>query len=227
MSESYVVVPPDSTGKKVRTIARTIGGAEVHDRVVEIASPTDGAVIDPRDISDRDTRGLGVVTLKGRQIATYSAAVAGSAVAANKHHLVIFNGTGSGKIIEILRVIISPEQTAAVTGYQMGYRLYRTTNAGSGGTAVTPNKMDTTNPDLPTQVTVWTNPTTAPTLTTLVAVGSVNPEETGSSGTPFPLYEAKPDEQPLTLREGEGVTVQQYATAGVGLFNVYIVFRVR
>jgi len=199
MSESFIQLPPDSTGKKSRTLLRTINGQQVHESVV---------------------------SLDGVSVPTYSAVVAGSAVAANKHHLVIFNGSGSGKIIEILRVMISAETTATVTGYNMGYRLIRTTSAGSGGVAVTVAKMDMQDPDLPTQITVWTNPTTAPSLGAVVAVGSVNPEETGGTSW-MPLFECLPHMKPLTLREGEGVTVQQYGTAGVGLFNVYVIFRVR
>jgi len=50
MSESYVRVPPDSTGKKLRAIERTISGETVLDEVLEIADPTTGDVIDPRQI---------------------------------------------------------------------------------------------------------------------------------------------------------------------------------
>lgn len=37
MSESYIQLPPDSTGKKLRTIAETIGPNVVHSKVVKIS----------------------------------------------------------------------------------------------------------------------------------------------------------------------------------------------
>jgi len=45
VSENYVQVPEDSTGKKLRTVQRTVGGNQVHDEIVEIARSSDGAAI--------------------------------------------------------------------------------------------------------------------------------------------------------------------------------------
>jgi len=205
MSEDYIQLPPDSTGKRVRALRRMIGDVDVYERVVALVEALTGEPFP-------------------KWYPTYSACVAASAVAANKHHLVIFNGSTS--IIRIIKIYLFPEQTATVTGYNMGYRLYRTTSAGAGGTSITVNKMDTTDPDLPSGVIVWTNPTTAPALSTLVSVASVNPEESGGAGYPSILYWWMPWEKPLTLRQNEGITVQQYGTAGVGLLNVVAVFQV-
>ncbi|MDW8042589.1 MAG: hypothetical protein RMJ75_07320 [Nitrososphaerota archaeon] len=164
-------------------------------------------------------------TLQAELFATYSAAVVASAAAADRHHLVIFNGSGSGRVIRVQKVVVSCETTAAVTGYPMGFRLRRVTTAGAGGTAVTVASMDTTDPSLPSAVTVWTNPTTAPTLGAVVAVVAINPEDTGGHSTEV-LYERGANQKPLTLRENEGFTVQQYSNAGVGSINVYAIFTV-
>jgi len=59
MSESYVRVPPDSTGKRLRAILRTILGVDVYDEVIELAYG--GTLIDPRDVSDRAARLLGII----------------------------------------------------------------------------------------------------------------------------------------------------------------------
>lgn len=205
MSEDYIQLPPDSTGKRVRALRRTVGGLDVYERAMVLAESLTGELIP-------------------RWYPTYSVAVVASAVAANKHHLVIFNG--STRIIRILRVYLYPEVTAAITGFPMGYRLIRTTSAGAGGTALTVNKMDTADPDLPAGVTVWTNPTTAPTLGPVIVAGATNPEETGGTSFPSILYEWWPWEKPLTLRTNEGITVQQYGTAGAGLINVVAIFQV-
>ena len=47
MSESYIQLPTDSTGKKARSIQRTVGENSVQDEVVEVARATDGTIIDP------------------------------------------------------------------------------------------------------------------------------------------------------------------------------------
>ena len=46
MSESYVQLPTDSTGKKLRTISHTVGANTVHDEVVEIADSSQ-TIVDP------------------------------------------------------------------------------------------------------------------------------------------------------------------------------------
>ena len=50
MSEGYIRVPPDSTGKKMRTTYRTVGDEEVH---MEVPSPC--IVIEGGENSDVDT----------------------------------------------------------------------------------------------------------------------------------------------------------------------------
>jgi hypothetical protein len=51
MSENYVQVPEDGTGKKLRTVQRTVGENQVHDEIVEIARSSDGAAISPAEKS--------------------------------------------------------------------------------------------------------------------------------------------------------------------------------
>ena len=48
MSESFVQVPPDSTGKKLRAVLRTISPNDVYEQSVGIT--VDGALVDPRSI---------------------------------------------------------------------------------------------------------------------------------------------------------------------------------
>lgn len=205
MSEGWIQLPPDGTGKRARALVRSVGGVEVYERAHVFVEPATGEPM-------------------FRWYPTYAACVAGSGVAANRHHLVIFNG--SNRVLRVMRVLLCPENTAAITGFWLGFRLYRTTTAGSGGTAITVAKMDTSDPDLPTGITVWTNPTTAPTLGPLVSTVGVNPEETGGCSTPTIAYEWLPWMKPLTLRTNEGITVQQYGTAGAGLINVVAIFQV-
>jgi len=46
LSESYVQLPVDSAGKKLRTVQRTVGANTVHDEVVEVAD-ANGNVTSP------------------------------------------------------------------------------------------------------------------------------------------------------------------------------------
>ena len=48
MNESYVQIPEDSSGKKMRTLSGSVDGNEVHSEVITIASPS-GSVLDPRE----------------------------------------------------------------------------------------------------------------------------------------------------------------------------------
>jgi len=199
MSESYIQLPPDSTGKRARTIRRTIGGVEVHDRVVAITEPG-GLIIDPRDSS-----------LFNKP--TYVVTVLQSSAGASKYHVLIYNPTNSTTVYAVTQVIISPALTATVTGYPMGFRIYRVTSY-SGGTAVTINKYDTQDPNPALQAV--TAPTSVTVTNLLMGVG-VNPEETGGSN--IFIWQYNGIGKPIILRPGEGITIQQYATAGVGAFD--------
>jgi hypothetical protein len=199
MSESYVQLPPDSTGKRLRTFLRSVLGVDVHEQVVQ---------------------------LEGKSVATYSFSAVGSAAGADKHHLTMFNAIGSGKVVEVLAVRVAMETTAAVTGFPARFNLSRTSSDATGGTPLSAVKLDTQNVALPAQISGQSAPTGAPTAAGVVTVGSVNPEETGGAPT-VDMYREDPGCQPLTLREGEGVTVQQYPTANAGAVSVHVLFRVR
>jgi len=47
MSEGYVQAPPDSSGKKLRTIVHD----EIHSQTVVLVDPTTGVPIDPRIVT--------------------------------------------------------------------------------------------------------------------------------------------------------------------------------
>lgn len=49
MSESYIQYPADGSGKKERTLKRTVGANEVHEEVIAVTDGS-GTVVDPRSI---------------------------------------------------------------------------------------------------------------------------------------------------------------------------------
>lgn len=151
---------------------------------------------------------------------------ASSAAAANRWHLIIFNGSTS--VVRITKIYVYPETTAAITGFPIGFRIFRTSSPGSGGTPLPINKLDTEDPDPPTGIIAMTNPTTAPSTTSLLCYVSTNPEETGGASYPSVLYEWHPErrERAITLRQNQGLGIQQYGTAGAGTFDFVVYFYV-
>jgi hypothetical protein len=93
-------------------------------------------------------------------------------------------------------------------------------SAVSGGTALTIVKLDNRDPAPPSGISAATGATVtlqeAP-----IAIFCLNPEETGSQGhVQFDVP------KPIVVAPSEGITIQQYATAGVGLFNAVVYFTV-
>jgi hypothetical protein len=190
MSEGYIQLPPDGTGKKARAIYQpdTDSYEEVQaSKPIEHENPV------------------------------YAVAVSASAVAANKHHLAIWNGSTS--YIRILKVIVSCHSTATVSGFIMQYIMQRA-SAVSGGTALTIVKLDNRDPAPPSGISAATGATVTLKEAPL-AIFALNPEETGA----FPYIQFDPP-KPIVVAPSEGITIQQYATAGVGLFNAVIYFSV-
>jgi len=190
MSESYIQLPVDSTGKKARAIYRSDLGSYEEAQVsksIECVNPV------------------------------YAVAVSASAVGASKHHLSIWNGSSS--YIRILKVIVAMHETATVSGYIMQYIMQRASVV-SGGTALTIVKLDNRDPALPSGISAATGATVtlkeAP-----IAIFALNPEETGA----FCQIQFDPV-KPIVVAPNEGITIQQYATAGVGLFNAVVYFSV-
>ncbi|MEM4847783.1 MAG: hypothetical protein QW794_08510, partial [Thermosphaera sp.] len=71
---------------------------------------------------------------------TYSATVTASANAANKTHILLFNG--SSNVVRIRKIVVHAEVTGAVTGFEISYRLQRI-GGYSGGTTLTIQPFDT------------------------------------------------------------------------------------
>jgi len=201
MAETYVQLPADSTGSKLRAISVSKNDVTVLEQVVRVE------------------------LLEKATLAHYAAVATGLAVGANVYHLVLANNSGSSLLIDIVHLKVAMNATAVVSGFPMAFRLLRTTDGGTGGTAITVSNFDTDNAALPSQITVKYTVTT-PTDSTVIASGSCNPEETGGN-TETVLWDEKLQCQPLTVREGEWLAVKQYGTAGVGVVDVTLQFRTR
>lgn len=149
-----------------------------------------------------------------------------SAAAANKHHLTIWNGAGSGKTIKIYGITATPAPTAAVTGLVIPLHAARITSAPTGGSLLTPNKAATSDPNLPAQIECRMGATVTTVEPSAFGVGTISGEET-SAGVTSTLYNYEIDgTKPIELLEGEGLTVRQGALASAGAAHVLATFTI-
>ncbi len=202
MAESFTQVPPNSTGNKMRTRSRAIGADTVHEQGVFTAA-----------------------------LPTYYAVADAVAFANTKTHFSIVNESGSGVLISIRKLFPINVSIGALTGAALRMEARKLT-AHSGGTAITAQSCDSTNPALPAQVTIKTNGT--PTGTTLLYPFIITTEEeTATAALTKNVFQAMtniqpegPEQQEYRLREGEGFSIYQSTNATVGSFAWFMVFTV-
>lgn len=156
---------------------------------------------------------------------TYFTSVIASVAGANKHHLTLWNGAGSGKTLKIFKIVASPWPTAAVTGLQITLLAARISTQPTGGTPKSIGEAADADPGIPTQVVSMAAPTN---VLTLVApefgVGTVSGEETSAS-IRCPVYEYSIDGmKPVDIGVGLGLTVRQGALAAAGAVSIVIFF---
>lgn len=200
MAESYTQVPPNSTGNKMRTRSRVIGANTVHEQGIFTAAQP-----------------------------TYYAVADATAFANGKTHFSIVNESGSGVMIAIKKIFPINLSISAITGAALRMEARKLT-AHSGGTAITAQSCDSTNPALPAQVTIKTNAT--PTGTTLLYPFIITmEEETATAALSKNLYQAMTNLQPegvelqeYRLREGEGFSIYQSTNSTTGSYAWFMVF---
>ena len=201
MAETFIQLPPDSTGKQLRTRTKTILGQTVHEQAVyQTALPTFFATADA------------------------------VALAANKHHISIFNAAGSGKMVAVRKLFQINNQLATVTGVALRFSAFRST-VQSAGTAITPALVDTDN-TLPAGITVATGATVTngpllfPYVTQSDEMTAANTAVANYLTQYNNLMMESPEIKELRLRPGEGFTMQQITSSTVGSFSWVMVFTV-
>ena len=151
--------------------------------------------------------------------------------AQNAYPISILNGTGSGKVLQLLELRYIPLALTAVTGVGVRFEVHLGLTAHSSGTAITPRKFDSTQSDLPATVTVRTGATiTGGTLLYPFAINNdeipltlINHDFAGLNILP-----ALRDQRavPITLRPGEGLGVKQITNSTVGSLGWMCVFTI-
>lgn len=172
---------------------------------------------------------------------SYMLFVPPQAAAANKIFFDLFNAAGSAKNIEINGIWAVVKTDVAVTGtLGVEIQVSRTSAVGTGGTAVGYNgtsfaagsitPKDTNNAALPAQITARVVPTGGATIAGVWWNNYLFTEETNVSSQVSQFFNLVPamnsELQSLTLREGQGLRVNQGAVASVGSLGFLIDFSV-
>jgi len=203
MAESFTQLKPNSTGNKVRERETTIGADNVRSQAVYQTAPF-----------------------------TYTVVAESCAFANSKQHISVFNGSGSGKIVRIIKLyMINAVDGTAISGAALRMNV-RLITACSGGTDLTAHKHDSDNPDLPAQVLLKTNATVTES-SLLFPLTIANDEPLLTAGDLSTQLRAGINWQPdgaevqdFVLREGQGYTVRQVTNSAVGAYHWFIVFSV-
>lgn len=200
MAETFIQLAPDSTGKQLRTRTKVILGQTVHEQAVyQTALPTFYATADA------------------------------VALAANKHHISIFNGTAD-KMVIVRKLYQINLSLTAVTGVALRFSAFRST-AQSAGTAITPVSADLDD-TLPAGVSVVTNGTV--TNSSLLFPYVTHSDEMTAANTAVANYLTQynnllmdgPEIKELRLRPSQGFTMQQITSSTVGSFAWLMAFTV-
>lgn len=200
MPESFIQLAPDSTGKQLRTRTKTILGQTVHEQAVYQTG-----------------------------LPAFYATADAVALAANKHHFSVFNGTAD-KMVILRKLYQINNQLSAVTGVALRFSAFRST-AQSAGTAITPVAADLDD-TLPVGITVATGATV--TNSSLLFPYITQNDEMTAANTAVSNYLSQysnlllesNEMKELRLRPGQGFTIQQITSSTVGSFAWLAAFAV-
>lgn len=200
MANDFLALPPDSTGKKLRTRSSTVSGNVVHEQATYRA---------------------------GAQ--TFYAYADNVAFAANKHHISLFNAVGSGLVLQVRKLFPVNLASAAVAGVAIRFDVKRTTTQ-TLGTAVAMNPADTTNTSLPATIlcasgaTITESALLFPYMSLNEEVTATQGLITAHFQQSVNVLLEEDTMQELTLREGQGFTVKQITSSVVGSFGWIVGF---
>lgn len=171
-----------------------------------------------------------------QSLPTYGFYIKAQAGGAAKDHFDLFNAVGSGKVLELRGLWVSPSLIAAVTGtLAPDFDFCRTSAVGTGGAALVMgaatfpslHKLDTGDPDLPAGITVRAAPTGGATIDDALFSSYISQEETQAGSQLAQWQNLLPMTamaRRYTAREGQGFKLRQI-TAGVAQnFSFYGVF---
>lgn len=195
MPESFVQLPAEGTGKRLRHRERVVASQTVYEQAVFQGS-----------------------------MPTYQLWTGAVTFAANKHFLTLYN-TGT-EPIRIRKLFLQNTHTTAITGVGVQFRIGRVTAAPTGGTALTIVQHDTNDPAI-TGLTALTG-ATATVATTLFDWFTHNDEVSPTNimsifQNSINIIPEGPEIKEYTLRQNQGLTIQNLTSTTVGSYGVLAV----
>lgn len=163
---------------------------------------------------------------------SYVAAIRNSSVGANKNHVTIVNKTD--RIIRIRKIKVMANIVGNVTGSSLimlnVQGLDPALTKPTGGTLITPRKLNTTFqnlPNSPAPIEIMANPTANVNVVAnyFLDEDTIAIEESvTTSRTVIELLKKESELSCLILNQDQGITIQQGSVVGVGALNFYIYF---
>jgi hypothetical protein len=216
--------------------------AQANDSI--LVTPGTGATVATHTVAGKEHQVMMLADDSGHitgSLPTYAIITPPIAVGASKLLLDIFNGVGSGKVIDIRGAWIIPKLDVAVTGaVSVRVDMYRTSAVGTGGTAVVADgatmdaaagslwKFDEDNAAVPAQITARVAPTAGATISRWLFPTNIASEESPTSMGYFTQFQNLIPVflfgQKVAVREGTGVLFKQGAVASVGSISILVAF---
>ena len=119
----------------------------------------------------------------------------------------LFNGT-TDRLLRVRSARVFADCIAAITGVPILFRLQRTTDVGTGGTAITPAPFDLGMEVLKATVSCRSLPTGGATLTTTLGTINGNPDEAAASALDAAWSGTLGELLPEAVRHGPGLVVR-------------------
>lgn len=199
-------------------------------------TPGSGATVATHLAGGKEYQVVMVADESGHLVQTlpsYTFYIKSSAGAATTDHFDIFNATGSGKILELRGLWLSPSLIVGVTGtVSPSFDLYRTSAVGTGGTVVNykqttfPNisPLDTANAAIPAQITMRTKPTGGATIAEALFSQYITQEETQAGAQLMQWYNVMPETavgQRFAVQENQGFKLRQIELGVAQNFSIF------
>lgn len=202
MAESYIQLPADSTGKKLRTRQRSIGGNTVEEQYVVAGA-----------------------------LPTFYAYFAPTISASNKVIAAIWNGNAT-EVVKLRKGFLIQSTAAAVTGVQVQFDAIRRSTSHSGGTTVTPVAVDTADTLPSSITCASGGPTAGTSAATYFSYFTNNDENLLGSTTNQTLLQMNsiipegPEIKEITLRPSQGFTITHVTNSTITSWGFLMVFTV-
>jgi len=156
----------------------------------------------------------------------FASTLSTNVAAARTTHIDVFND--SSAIMKVYGIYIIPA-LVAVTGVGLTWEIIKTAAVGTGGVVLTGRPYDSQNAGIPAEITTRSKPTGGATTNFVLQYVNSSSEETSpyamiASTLNHVATQGIDDLQPIVLRNGEGLKIDQTTNSAVGTTTFHIIF---